>query len=87
MYTVCVEHHSCYIIIFRADGSGRSYKISILEEIDNRTNGVKPSPDYVTFLPDPILVRGALLVSNGQCSLSSPLQVNISSESDIRKLR
>ncbi|XP_064401515.1 uncharacterized protein LOC135347441 isoform X3 [Halichondria panicea] len=67
----------------RVDGSGRSYKISILEEIDNGTNGVKPSPDYVTFLPDPILVRGAVLVSNGQCSLSSPLQVNISSESGI----
>ncbi len=76
-----------FLFIYRVDGSGRSYKISILEEIDNGTNGVKPSPDYVTFLPDPILVRGAVLVSNGQCSLSSPLQVNISSESGIRKLK
>ena len=83
---MCVGTSWLCVFFFRADGSGRSYKISILEEIDNRTNGVKPSPDYVTFLPDPILVRGALLVSNGQCSLSSPLQVNISSESDIRKL-
>ncbi len=88
--TVCVwEHHDCMYIflLYRVDGSGRSYKISILEEIDNGTNGVKPSLDYVTFLPDPILVRGAVLVSNGQCSLSSPLQVNISSESGIRKLK
>ncbi len=63
--------------------SGRAYQLTTL--IGNRTIGVEPNSDYITFLQNPRLVSGAFLVSNGDCSLTSPLQVNISSFSDVRK--
>ena len=44
-----------------------------------------PATDYASFLDSPMLVRGAYMYTNGECSLASPFRVNISSEDDKRK--
>ena len=43
-------------------------------------NGFGLTSSLVHFLDSPVLVTGALLLTNGECSLASPLQVSISSE-------
>ena len=43
-------------------------------------NGLGLTSDPVHFLDSPVLVTGATLLTNGECSLASPLQVSISSE-------
>ena len=47
-------------------------------EITNNRLGLTSDP--VHFLDSPVLVTGATLLTNGECSLASPLQVSISSE-------
>ena len=55
--------------------SGRSDHLSIL----NTTSSASIT-NFVPLLNNPVLVTGALLISNGQCSLTSALQVLISTE-------
>lgn len=61
------------------------YKLSNLMDIGKDTTGLNPDKNYTQFLKDPVLTVGAVLISNGHCSLSSGFMVNISFQSDIGK--
>ena len=52
----------------------------MLELVGNNSDDVEPATDYIPFLSSPVLVTGAFLLSNGNCTLASSLRVNISSE-------
>ena len=58
-------------------------QVVIIGETDD---GLGLISDPVNFLDYPVLVTGAFLLTNGECSLASPLQVSISSEDDASKI-
>ena len=64
-------------------GMGPANQVVMLGETDD---GFGLTSDPVHFLDSPVLVTGALLLTNGECSLASPLQVSISSEDDAGKI-
>ena len=46
----------------------------------------EPVMGYVSFLESPMLVTGAYMFTNGECSLASPFRVKISSKDDASKI-
>ena len=63
-------------------GTGQAYQLIILGRIDSDARNYGPVSDYFSFLTFPILVTGAYLLTNGECSLASPFRLNINSEDD-----
>lgn len=79
----CMYMSCCLLVHTYRGESGRAHQLTTL--IGNETIGVEPNSDYITFLGSSELVSGAFLISNGDCSLTSRLQVNISSLDSFRK--
>ena len=65
------------------NGTDLAHQLSLLSGTSLYTFG--PATDYVSCLESPMLVTGAYMYTNGECSLASPFQVNISSEDDTSK--
>ena len=66
-----------------SNDTGQANQLSMLSGNSTLTFG--PVSEYVSFLDSPMLVRGAYMYTNGECSLASSFRVNISSEDDTRK--
>ena len=68
-------------LLFNRTGIGRANQVTILGST-TESGDYGPTSDPVSFLDSPVLVTGALLLTNGECSLASPFRINISSEDD-----